>query len=84
MKLFLKKLCENSSRLFMLEEIIKHTVFVLIFGLTNTIIRIIGIPFHYIISALIGIAKFSDDKGVHHCKELQELYSSLSKEEQND
>ena len=77
--LFLCRLCKIAANLFMLEEIIKQTLFVLIYGITNTIIRIIALPFNYLISALIGIAKWADEQGKHHCEELQDLYKGLLK-----
>lgn len=81
MRNFLKRLCKIASNLFMLEEIIKHTIFVLIYGITNTVIRLIALPLNYLISGLIGIAKWADEQGKHHCEELQGIYQSLQEVE---
>ena len=77
MNIFLGKLCKIASNLFMIEEIFKQTLFVLIYSITNTIIRIIALPLMYIIKGLIGIAEYADNQSKYHCKNLQELYTSL-------
>lgn len=81
MRNFLKKLCKIAANLFMFEEIIKHTIFVLIYGFTNTVIRLIALPFNYLISGLIGIAKWADEQGTHHCEELKGIYQCLQEVE---
>lgn len=81
MKKFLMRLCKIASNLFMLEEIIKQTIFVLIYGITNTVIRLVALPFNYLISGLIGVAKWADEQGKHHCEELQGIYQSLQEVE---
>ena len=80
----MKNLCEALSKLFMIEEIIKHTLLVLVYGFANTFIRLIAIPIIFLIKAFQGIAKYSDEQGTYHCEQLSDIYKSLLKEQQDE
>ena len=82
MKKFLMRLCKIASNLFMLEEIIKQTIFVLIYGITNTVIRLVALPFNYLISGLIGVANGQMNKGniiVKNYKGFIKVYRRLNR-----
>lgn len=80
----MKNLCAAFSKLFILEEIIKRTLLVLVYGFTNTFIRLIAIPIIFLIKAIQGISKYSDEQGAYHCEQLNDIYKSLLKEKQDE
>jgi hypothetical protein len=73
----LKRICNLSAKVIMLQEIISGTIFVLFFGVISSITLLIFYPLMFPLKCLAAIANYADEQSNIYCERMQGIYMTM-------